>query len=526
MQNQLQAPGALTRDHADWFSAGTARSEQSQPPVGGSFRWPPRFVRSTCLSNSMTRDANSYDLLRLILALSVIFGHAGALSPQPGYVDPVGWVIGFDYSGGLAVKVFFFLSGLFVTDSMVTGRSASRFVVMRATRLFPGLLVCLVVTSFIVGPVFSELPLADYLRDPLTFSYVAANLTLTDLQWRLPGVFAGSQYGVNGSLWTIPIELRLYFVILLLHLLGAFVRRSSASLAIALAVYFVLTHPDLPFGGREAQVLALCFLAGMAAAIHKRDLPLHGAVALIAWVCALAAWGHVLGQALFYCALFYSMLYIFQWPMLRRARLPGDFSYGVYVYGFVVQQGFADLFPTAHPLVDAVVCMPITAAVAALSWVVVERPALCTARRMFAVSNAARIDARAAWTGVAWAGAVVTAMLLPHTLPLLPGFSPTIAASLDLRIVSYGPVSVAHGVGFNTQPDGASAIWVRLSRAAAPDAEIHLGTKRLVSVVAGDLVTAEVPKRIFAASGSFDLLVVEQVRGRPSASKAVQWQVR
>jgi hypothetical protein len=60
----------------------------------------------------------------------------------------------------------------------------------------------------------------------------------------------------------------------------------------------------------------------------------------------------------------------------------------------------------------------------------------------------------------------------------------------------------------------------------APDAEIHLGTSRLVSVAAGDLVTAAVPKRIFAASGTLDLVVVDRVGSRMSASEAVRWQVR
>ncbi|WP_428534660.1 acyltransferase family protein [Rhodopila sp.] len=474
----------------------------------------------------MARDANNYDLLRLLLALAVIFGHAGALNPRPGYIDPIHWLIGFDYSGGLAVKVFFFLSGLFVTDSMMTTRSAVRFAVMRAARLFPGLFVCLIVTSLIVGPLFTGLPVLDYLRNPLTFHYIATNLALTDLQWRLPGVFTESRYGVNGSLWTLPIEIRLYVVVGLLSLLGTFVRRSSATLAIALLAYFVLIHPDLPFGGLDAQGPVLCFLGGMAAAVHKRDLPLHAILALIIWLCALAAWGNPPARALFYCAVVYSALCVFQSPPLLRLRLPGDFSYGIYVYGFVVQQAFAALFPTAHPLVDALVCMPIATAVAVSSWFLVERPALSTARRLLAVWQLTRIDARSVWIGGAWVGVAAIAVLLPRVLPLPPGSEAAVAASHDLRVVSYGPASVTQGVDFNTQPDGSSAIWVRLSRPVAPTSEIHLGTDRLPSVAVGDLVTAKVPDRIFAAAGNLDLRVVEQVGGRLYASEAVPWEVR
>ena len=496
----------------------SARPRQPDTRVGRPYR----LIRPVSLSGRMARDANNYDLLRLLLALTVIFGHAGALSPRPGYLDPVHWLIGFDYSGGVAVKVFFFLSGLFVTDSMITSRSVVRFAVMRAARLFPGLFVCLVVTSFIVGPLFTGLPVLDYLRNPLTFRYIAANLTLTDLQWRLPGVFTDSQYGVNGSLWTMPAEIRLYAAVGLLSLLGTFVWRWSATLAIALAAYFVVCHPDLLIGGPDAQGPTLCFLGGMAAAVHKRDLPLHALLALILWLCALAAWGSPLAHALFYCAVIYSVLWIFQSPLLLRPRLPGDFSYGVYVYGFVVQQAFAAVFPNAHPLVNAFVCMPIATAVAVSSWFLVERPALSAARRLLAVCKLPRIEARSPRIGRAWVGVGVMAVLLP----LLPGSAPSVAAGNDLHVVSYGPTSVTPGVDFNTQPDGSSAIWVRLSRPVAPDSEIHLGIDRLASVAVGDLVTAKVPDRIFAASGNLGLRVVEHIGGRLSTSEAVPWQVR
>lgn len=498
----------------------------------------PGPARPVALAAAMPRGANNYDLLRLLLALAVIFGHSGALNPGHAYRDPVAWLIGFDYSGGVAVKAFFFLSGLFVTDSIVSRRSALRFAVLRAARIFPGLCACLLLCVCAVGPLFTELPLAEYARNPLTPSYVTANLSLTDLQWRLPGVFADSQYGLNGSLWTLPVEVRLYGCILLLHGLGALATRTTASLAIGLAGGLVIWHPDLPYGGSDAQGPTLCFILGVACAVHKRSLPVHPAVVLGLWACAAAAWRTRWLPAMVYPALFHSLLYAFQLPVLRRLRLPGDYSYGVYIYGFVVQQVFANLFPAAHPLANAAVCMPVATGIAALSWHWVEKPALASAHRFLTVPGewrdprtiapplrraAALLPLRRAAALLAWPA---LALLAPQALRLVPGFGEVAAASPDLRVLEYGPPSITHGQSFNRQPDGSSAIWARLSRPVPPDAQLRIGATGLPSHVSGDLITALVPDAVFAKPGRLALRVVEHVRGRPFASAAVPWLVR
>ncbi len=71
------------------------------------------------LSQCLTRRNNNFDLLRLIAACAVIVGHAHALVPNDASPDAVLSLLGFDYSGSLAVKFFFFLSGLVVTNSLI-----------------------------------------------------------------------------------------------------------------------------------------------------------------------------------------------------------------------------------------------------------------------------------------------------------------------------------------------------------------------------------------------------------------------
>ncbi|EBO0298771.1 acyltransferase, partial [Salmonella enterica] len=75
------------------------------------------------LSSYLKRDNNNLDLVRIIAACMVIYGHAYAISPQVGKDDIIHQLIGFDYSGSLAVKIFFFVSGLVVTNSFFSKRN-------------------------------------------------------------------------------------------------------------------------------------------------------------------------------------------------------------------------------------------------------------------------------------------------------------------------------------------------------------------------------------------------------------------
>lgn len=75
------------------------------------------------LADILPRDKNAFDLVRLFAAVAVIFGHSFYIFPTGGYSEPVTQLIQKNYSGTLAVGVFFFLSGI-----LVTGREVARFV--------------------------------------------------------------------------------------------------------------------------------------------------------------------------------------------------------------------------------------------------------------------------------------------------------------------------------------------------------------------------------------------------------------
>src|SRR5579862_815986 len=107
---------------------------------------------------------NNFDALRLIAATSVIFSHAfllgeGTQDPEPLMRLTGGQTI----LGVVGVFVFFTISGFLVTQSFETTGSPLVFLAKRGLRIFPGLLLCLLVCAFVIGPLVTSLPVSDYL---------------------------------------------------------------------------------------------------------------------------------------------------------------------------------------------------------------------------------------------------------------------------------------------------------------------------------------------------------------------------
>jgi hypothetical protein len=99
-------------------------------------------------------------------------------------------------------------------------------------------------------------------------------------------------------------------------------------------------------------------------------------------------------------------------------------------------------------------------------------------------------------------------------------------AALDTKIVAFGPSPVLHAQPFNLQPNGESAIWVKLDRPAAQDFFLVLEGSRLATFVSGDVLTAAVPSKLFSNPGSLQLLVEAVRNARKAQSKPVSFEVQ
>src|SRR6266536_3938918 len=122
---------------------------------------------------------NNFDLLRLVAALSVIFSHAFLLSENSQDHDPLMLLTGGQtILGVVGVFVFFTISGYLVTQSFDATPQPLVFLAKRALRIFPGLFLCLAMCVFVIGPLVTRLPLADYFARPEAYLFLLHNAVL------------------------------------------------------------------------------------------------------------------------------------------------------------------------------------------------------------------------------------------------------------------------------------------------------------------------------------------------------------
>lgn len=334
---------------------------------------------------------NNFDIFRLLAAMLVIYGHAPAFASTPGYVDIVYRLVGFDYSGSLAVKFFFMLSGLLVTVSIMNRPHLGEFIIRRAARVFPGLIVCVTLTVLIVGPLFTDLGLRAYFLQSETWGYWIHNSSLYQLRWYLPGVFTNNDAAVNGSLWTLPLEIVCYLFIAVFFAVGAWRHHLLGSGLLVFIIYISFFSPQsLPtiFSGAEAHQVPGCFALGALMANYRHQLLVNIEKVVALWVLYLLLFSTPLKALVFYVAIFYSFLFVSSMKIVvEKLKMPADPSYGVYIYGFVIQQMVAHLFPTQGVVFNQIISGAVALIIGLLSWFYIEKPALLYTKRFFNIKQ-------------------------------------------------------------------------------------------------------------------------------------------
>ncbi|WP_028240547.1 acyltransferase family protein [Stutzerimonas azotifigens] len=324
---------------------------------------------------------NNFDFLRFLAASLVLVGHCYWLSgrlPE----EPLRQLTGNTDVADLAVDVFFVISGFLVTASYLHGSGNVSFVVKRALRIFPGLAFSVMFALLIIGPLSTQLSLVEYFTHPQTAAFLTNLFMLTN--YNLPGVFAGNPFpeAVNGSFWTLPLEGLMYCGVLFLGMFRL-LRGDMVFVALAAAVvgYFMLL-PALEIDSltlTKLSRLSMFFLAGSALYICRNSIPWDGriAVALLAgWLLALGndGWFAVHVVTLPYLVIYFAYMPV---PHLASFGRYGDFSYGMYIFGFPVQQLIMHWFgPHIGIPGFALLSLAITLCFAVLSWKLVEEPAL------------------------------------------------------------------------------------------------------------------------------------------------------
>jgi len=292
--------------------------------------------------------ANNFDLLRLVAALTVIFSHSFLIAYGTQRDEPLVWASHNQCPLGLVgVFVFFVISGYLVTESFCRSPKPAGFVLRRAMRIYPALVLNGLVCAFVLGPVVTALPLADYLADRGLRDFLAEYAALWPGPLALPGVlFAHTTVGnlINGSFWTLRFEVYMYLTVLVLGIArGLRLSVAVALLAIGVAaIWWDQDHSLMWLHDIRGWLWMLShFAAGMVLYFLRGRIAFRWYWAVLA-VGALALTSQVGRQFITFFALPGGYLTIYAatryWPRLDYARHVGDLSYGIYIYGWPCEE--------------------------------------------------------------------------------------------------------------------------------------------------------------------------------------------
>jgi peptidoglycan/LPS O-acetylase OafA/YrhL len=336
-------------------------------------------MTSTRLAEAWAGGRNNFNLIRLFAAWLVIYGHAWAITGSAGG-DLVTRLTRFKFAGGVAVDVFFFISGFLIAASLERNDTRG-YLASRALRILPALIVCVSLSVFVLGPLLTSS--ADYWRDPRTWDYLWANGTLWSSRYDLPGVFGAlPQQAVNGSLWTLPIEARLYLALLVASLLGVLTARRYTPLwAITMvgAYAFAAWRNPLPEWLANYIWCTAFFITGTLCWLHRERIRLGAWPLLVLLTIAALARGTPWFHLPYFALACYGTLWLAFVPKLPVIR-HNDLSYGLYLYGWPAAQ-LVQQFSPGGPWHNVLWATLLAGALAAASWFVIERPALGLKKR-------------------------------------------------------------------------------------------------------------------------------------------------
>lgn len=328
------------------------------------------------------RFQNNYDFLRVFAALSIMFSHSFDLLNNGRY-EPLRILtngrVGFSFVG---LCVFFSISGYLIAKSAERSASLKNYLWKRLLRIQPLLVVTCLLMVLAMGPLYTELPVKQYFLTDSTWAYFRNILPVFGLQFTLPGVFLNNvaEAGVNGSLWTLIVEERLYLFICILFLFRK--NRFSFLIYLILPINILYLINRFYFGSSliayfntGAFFYALIFLNAAGLYFLRINFSKHLNLYLI------VSAGMVLIGLNFP---FLDFIYFLATPFLvnsiaqikwvtNKSGKYGDFTYGIYVFAFPVQQMLVASHVVSSPwqllLYSIISVVPLSI----LSWHLIEK---------------------------------------------------------------------------------------------------------------------------------------------------------
>lgn len=339
------------------------------------------------LGNAFATRGNSLNAIRLFLAACVIISHSwhiGGYGPEP---ELIGWNL-----GRWALIGFFGISGYLVTMSRLAHKSSMRYVQARALRILPGLWVCVPVVAFVIAPTTAALTGRLYsISDAAEFAMRNSLLLAGPLGPRPIGeTLTGMP---DGQLWDGPLRTLFWeaFCYLVVGICGAVFRHETFRLAISLlfaigttALIVISQVEDLrPWDSNGPVAPLTAFFAGAMVFCFKNRVTLRVGILVPLLIFSILVTIIDLLNFLIILPLTLILLLIAFVIPLQKFGSKFDISYGMYIYGWPVQQclALAGIQLVSPASVFIVISLWATLPLAWLSCALVERPARRFGRR-------------------------------------------------------------------------------------------------------------------------------------------------
>ncbi|MGL3606584.1 acyltransferase family protein [Rhizobium sp. G187] len=336
-----------------------------------------------------------FDYMRIILSILVVWIHTARVTTGD---DLFIWESAARPFLKSVLPMFFILSGFLVAGSLGRARTLVSFLGNRFIRIYPALAVEVFLSALLLGVLFTSLSPSAYFTDPEFFRYLF-NVT-GHIHFTLPGVFETNPDGgtANIQLWTVPYELECYAAIAILFLVGVVRYRILSILAVVgcTITYGLIRYakhgPEwASFPTVMSGNLLICgFLLGVVFYLY-RDRILWDR-RLFGLSCAsvlFSYWYTSMGDFLALPGLAYITIFLGLCSPRKIGILKGaDYSYGIFLYGYPIQQALYALGPAGQNwFVNGLLATVLAAGFAAMSWHFVEKPALKLRRVVMALEE-------------------------------------------------------------------------------------------------------------------------------------------
>lgn len=295
-------------------------------------------LKTSTLEQEIANDKDVFIMFRLLASFLVLYAHSYHVYGVG--ADPITPRIGI-YTGTFAVYVFFSISGFFIIRSAME-RNIYQYLLARFFRIYPALIACNLLTVIVIIPIATGFNWYSFLFSQETLDYIKINSLLDTLKFTISGVFEGNpDQAINGSLWTLPVEVRAYVIALLLVMIGVTERKAKFNALLFVAIFLNVNLPEVfvslfPIPG--STTLLLYFFLGGGLYVNREWVLVSPFLVIMTAFIIVFFRGELSPIVL---SMLVTYLVISSGYILSRffnVKLKSDYSYGCYLYAYPISQ--------------------------------------------------------------------------------------------------------------------------------------------------------------------------------------------